>query len=140
MTSQGYVKGLKYLIDEAVRYYYISKAKGYTGVMHRINMGCEIYPREKSFWDWEADKTVSVIDKYIYEMALYDADEAQNTTVEVREKLEDIDNSCDPYKWYEENFGYMAQAKQEKQQAKEKEQEWNVEDYAIGIEYRLVRD
>ena len=129
MTTQGYVKGLKYLIDDAIRYYRISKMKSYTGVMHRINMGCEIYPREKDFWEFEADKTITVIDKYIYEMTVYNAEEARLTAAEVRDRLEDIDYSCDPYRWYENRRLHPPQ-----EEPKNKEPEWNPEDYAVGIE------
>ena len=130
MTSEGYVKCLKYLIDSSIQYYRACKAKSYTGTMHRINMGCDIYPREKNFWDWEADKTTTIIDKYVYEMALYNAEEAANMAIEVRQRLADIDYSCDPYRWYESKF---AQANKEEEQVKE--DEWDVEEYTIGIEY-----
>lgn len=133
MTGKGYVKGLKYLIDDAITYYRISKVKSYTGVMHRINMGCEIYPREKDFWQWEADKTVTVIDKYVYEMTIYDAEEARLTAESVRERLESIDISCDPYRWYESRFAKADST--EDNVPKNKEPEWNAEDYAVGMDH-----
>ena len=143
MTSQGYVKGLKYLIDDSVQYYRICKQKSYTGIMYRINMGCEIFPREKNFWDWQADKTVTVIDRYIYEMTLYDADEARIKAAQVRKTLDDIDYQCDGYRWYEERFsgadgtdgGNGVDLDKRKRKKKELESEWNAEDYAIGVEY-----
>ena len=129
MTNKGYVKCLKYFIDNAIQYYRACKQKSYTGIMYRINMGCDIYPREKNFWDWEADKTITVIDKYVYEMTLYDAEEAADMAVEARQRLADIDYNCDPYRWYESKY---AQAAQEEEQTKE--DGWNAEEYVIGLE------
>jgi|GEM_PF-3167905 len=130
MSSQGHVKCLKYLIDETIQYYRFSKQKSYTGVMHRINMGCEIYPREKNFWDWEADKTTTVIDQYIYEMTLYDAAEAQEMSSLVGEILRDINFNCDPYKWYEERYSVPAAEEEEKKE--EEDTGWKAEDFVIG--------
>ena len=136
MTAKGYVKGLKYLIDDAITYYRISKVKSYAGVMHRINMGCEIYPREKDFWQWEADKTISVIDKYVYEMTIYDANEARLTADSVRERLQSIDISCDPYRWYESRLNKDDSKNDGK--PKNKEPEWNAEDYVVGMDHLTV--
>ena len=129
MSSQGYVDCLKYSIGEAVQYYRFSKQKSYTGLMHRINMGCEIYPRERNFWDWEAFKTITVIDKYIFEMALYDAIEARSLEARVKQILADIDLQCDAYKWYENKCSIM-----DSEQEEEKEYVWKAEDFAIGVE------
>ena len=123
------VESLKYLISESVQYYRFSKQKSYTGVMHRINMGCDIYPREKNFWDWEADKTTTVIDRYIYEMNLYDALEARDIAEHVKKTLEDIEYQCDPYRWYEEKNAPVEEVK------KDEEPAWDPADYAIGVEY-----
>jgi len=127
MFEEGYVECLKYLIGESVQYYRISKQKSYTGVMHRINMGCSIYPREKNFWDIEADKTRTAIDRYIYDMNVYDAREARRTTNNVKDTLADIDVQCDPYRWYEARNAVVEEVV--------KEPEWNAEDFAIGVEY-----
>ena len=140
MTNQGYVKGLKYLIEDAITYYRISKMKSYTGVMHRINMGCDIYPREKNFWEWEADKTITVIDKFIYEMTVYDAEEARITSVQVKDKLESIDHNCNPYKWYESKKSATEPSNENENEKKEKEPEWNAEDYAIGLDYLSLKE
>lgn len=121
------IECLKYRIREAVQYYRISKQKSYTNVMHRINMGCDIYPREKNFWDFEADKTTTVIDRYIYEMNLYDALEARALSDRVKRTLDDIEHSCDPYRWYED--------KKNRKPEIIKEPEWRAEDFAIGVEY-----
>jgi len=130
MSEQGYVNSLKYRIGEEVQYYRISKQKSYTGIMHRINMGCEIYPRENNFWDLEAYKTITVIDRYIHDMALYNTLESRAMATYVKEMLEDIDYSCDAYRWYENKC-----ASQNEQNGKKQDEEWHAEDYAIGVEY-----
>ena len=129
MSINGYVNCLKYLINEAIQYYRISKQKSYNGIMHRINMECDIYPREKNFWDFEADKTITLIDKHIYEMTLYNAEEANTTSAQVRKILADIDHRCDPYRWYEEKNNPNPPP------PPEQDPSWNEEDYAIGVEY-----
>ncbi|MCL1988960.1 MAG: hypothetical protein FWG64_13470 [Firmicutes bacterium] len=128
MSEEGYVNSLKYIIGEEIQYYRIAKQKSYTGIMHRINMGCEIYPRENNFWDIEALKTITVIEKYIHEMALYSTLESRNMATYVKKTLEDIDYTCDAYRWYENKLANQNQEQKE-------ESAWNAEDYAIGVEY-----
>jgi len=139
MASQSYVKGLKYLIGDAIQYYRICKQKSYNGTMLRINMGCDIYPRQKNFWDFEADKTKTIIDKHIYEMAVYNGSEAREVEIQVKKKLEDIEDQCDPYRWYEEKRSSNNRSKEKHSASDEKsiveEAEWNVEEFAIGLEY-----
>jgi len=138
MPSQAYVEGLKYRIDDAINYYRVCKQKSYSGMMLRINMGCDIYPRHKNFWDFEADKTTTVIDKYIYEIAVYDGNEARIAAVQSKEKLENIAYQCDAYRWYEERRSGVGNKTNNEKQPDTKqveEDEWNAEKFAIGIDY-----
>ena len=139
MTIKGYVEGLKYLIGETIQYYCVCKQKSYNGTILRINMGCNIYPREKNFWDYEAAKTITSIDKYIYEMAVYDGIEARAMEAEVKKRLEDIDYQCDAYRWNEERLSKMKRNEEKESGISDinqaEEPEWNVEEYAVGIEY-----
>ena len=150
MTSEGYVECLKYLIGESVQYYRYSKQKSYTGIMHRINMGCDIFPREKNFWDLEADKTVTIIDNYIYEMTVLNAHEARIMSELSREMLADIDYQCDAYRWYWErnpesdpNFDPQLELSKNSENSTKKadeDAEWNPEDYVIGDTYRMFSE
>ena len=124
-SSQGYVGCLNYLINEAIHYYRVCRQKSYNWIMIRINMGCDIYPREKSFWDLEAEKTITVIDKYIYDMKFHDMIEAKDVNDWVKEQLADIDSKCDAYKWYKE--------KKEEPEPVE-ETEWDAGDFVIRAE------
>ena len=136
MTTKGYVEGLKYLIGETIHYYFICKQKSYSGTMLRINMGCDIYPRQKNFWDFEADKTTTSIDKYIYEMAVYDSVEARAMAAEAKKKLEEINYQCDAYRWNEERLSRNKKKDSDISDSNQVEgSEWNVEEYVVGIEY-----
>ena len=138
MTTKGYVEGLKYLIGETIHYYFICKQKSYSGTMHRINMGCNIYPRQKNFWDYEADKTTTSIDKYIYEMAVYDSLEASAMAAEAKKKLEEINYQCDAYRWNEERLSKRRNKDKNPGTSDTNQAEssgWNVEEYVVGIEY-----
>jgi len=101
-------------------------------------MGCDIYPRQKNFWDFEADKTTTAIDRYIYEIAVYDGLAAREVEAEARKRLGDIDYQCDSYRWEEEKRTGKRQNEDGKKRSdisETQETEWNVEDYAVGIEY-----